>query len=134
MLVGDVALVADVVLELRPGVLEHGADLHLRDPAAQTRVAGLALAGRVERDQQVPAGVAEAALARGLVAHVAVVVTTTWSPSRSATARDVAVDVGDHADADLVGDLAQRVGVDRHPVDRPAGLVGERLRRTWCAR
>ena len=36
---------------------------------------------------------------------------------------DVAVDVGDHADADLVGDLAERVGEERLAVDRRAALA-----------
>ena len=71
MLLGDGALVADVVLELGPRVLQHRADLHLGAPARASYADGLP--GLVQGDQQVPAGVAEPALAGGLLAHVAVV-------------------------------------------------------------
>ena len=72
--------------------------------------AGWSRARGVEADQQVPAGVAEPALARGLPAHVAVVVDDDLVVEQVGHGLDVAVHVGDHPDADLVGDLAQRVG------------------------
>ncbi len=107
------ALVADVVLELRPRVLEHGPDLHRR-PAAV-----------VEADQQVAAGVAEPALARGLLAQVTVVVHDDLVAEQLGDSGDIAVHVGDDPDADLVGDVAQRVGIERLTVEGAGSLLGE---------
>ena len=94
VLLGNGALVADVVLELRPRVLQHGAHLDLRERAAVLRVG----------DLEVPAGVAEPALARGLLAEVAVVEHGQLAAEHVGDRGDVAAHVGDHPDADLVGD------------------------------
>ena len=126
VLVRHRALVADVVLELRPRVLQHRADLHLRRVPAHQLVGGMPLARGVEADQQVPAGVAEPALLRGLLAHVAVVVHDHLVAQQLGHGRDVAVHVGDHPDADRVGDLAQRVGVEGYAVAGAARLLRER--------
>ena len=126
MLLGDGPLVADRVLELGPGVLEDRADLHLRAPAAERLVGRRRAAGRVDRHEQVPAGVAEPALARGLLPHVAVVEHPQLVAEQVRHRGDVAVQVGDHPDPDLVGDLLQRVGVERAAVDRAVGLRRER--------
>lgn len=88
--VGDVrgrdrALVAHVVLELGPRVLEDRAHLHRGGAPAKVcvcRVAGLV----VERHQQVAGGVAEASLLRRLLAEVPVVEDAELPASRSATA------------------------------------------------
>ena len=99
----------------------------------QQLVRRLVLAGGVEADEQVPAGVAEAALARGLPTHVAVVVDDDLVVEQVGHGLDVAVHVGDHPDPDLVGDLAQRVGERRRAVDRAGGLGRERRHRLRAA-
>ena len=126
VLVRHRALVADVVLELRPRVLQHRADLHLRRVPAHQLVGRMALACGIEADQQVPAGVAEPSLLRGLLAHVAVVVDDHLVAQQVGHGRHVAVHVGDHADADRVGDLAERVGVEGYAVAGPPRLLRER--------
>ena len=77
-------------------MLQHGAHLHLRH---------LEPAGPLQRDLQVPAGVAEAALARGLLAEVAVVEHLQLAAEGLRDRGHVAAHVGDHPDADLVADL-----------------------------
>ena len=131
---GHGALVADVVLELGPGVLQHGADLHLHVAARQVGVRRLALASRVEDDLEVAAGVAEPALAGRLAAEVAVVGDDHLVGQQVGDRRDVVAHVGDHPDAELVADLAQRVGVE--PLRRrPSGWPSRRRRRrSWCGR
>ena len=119
---GDVALVADVVLELRPRVLQHGPHLDAGAVSLQGRELG---AGQ-GLDQQVPAGVAEAPRPRGLLAQVAVVEDGELVVEHLRDGRDVAVDVGDDADADLVGDLLQRVRVERAAALGAVGLRRER--------
>ena len=109
----DRALVADVVLELGPGVLQHGAELHLHDPALDLHL-------------QVPAGVAEPALAGGQLPEVAVVEHRQLLGEQRGHGLDVVADVGDHPDAELVADVAQRVGVERPSGLGPGRLLGER--------
>jgi len=70
-------------------VLQDRADLDLRGVPAHQLVRRVPLPGRVEPDQQVPAGVAEAALLRGLGAHVAVI------EDNDLVAQQVGLDVGD---------------------------------------
>ena len=96
----DLALVADVVLELGPRVLEHRAQLDLDLAPA-------------ELELEVPAGVAEPALARGELAEVAVVEHDEVLRQQGRGRVDVAGDEGDHADAELVADVAQRVRVEQ---------------------
>ena len=62
-----------------------------------------------------PAGVAEPALARGLLAEVAVVEDGQLAAEHVGDGGHVAAHVGDHAEADLVGDVGERVGVDGPP-------------------
>ncbi len=119
----DGALVADVVLELGPGVLQHRPDLHLDRLPEQDRLQRTVHPARVELEQQVPAGVAEAPLAGRLPPEVAVVEHLGLVGEEVGDRLHVAVHVGDHAQADLVGDVAQRVGVGEHP-----GLPASRLR------
>ena len=78
-------------------MLEHGADLHLGQPPQQVLKGRLPLAGRIQPDQQVPARVAEAALARRLTAEVAVVVHDHLVVEELGHRVDVALDIGDHA-------------------------------------
>ena len=92
---GNRTLVADVVLELRPRVLQHGADLDRRR---------LLLA--FHADQQVPAGVTPPALARRLQAHVAVVEQPHLVGEQRGDRVDVLAQIGDDPQPDLVGDLA----------------------------
>ena len=75
--------------------------------------------------QQVPAGVAETPLPCGLLPHVPVVDDRQLVAHELGDRADVAVDVGDDAYADLVGDLAQRVDVHGPAVDGAVGLGGE---------
>ena len=63
-------------------------------------------------DLEVPAGVAEPALAGRLLPQVAVVEHGQLAAEHVGDRGHVAAHVGDDPDADLVGDLAQRVGVD----------------------
>ena len=126
VLVGDGALVADVVLELGPRVLQHGPDLDLRLTPAQQLEAVLAFAHRIQADEQVAAGVAEPTLTRRLLAHVAIVVDHDLVREQVGDGLDVAVHVGDHPHADLVGDVPQRVGEHRPAVGDAGGLGRER--------
>ena len=64
-----------------------------------------------------PAGVAEPALAGGLPAHVPVVLDDDLVGQQLGDGGDVAEHVGDDPDPDLVGDVAQRVGVQQLAVD-----------------
>ena len=99
VLLGDGALVAHVVLELRPRVLEDRAHLHRGAVAPDGVVCrGHALDG-VDRHEQVAARVAEPALAGGLAAHVAVVEDAELVGEQAGDGVDVAVQVGHHADA-----------------------------------
>ena len=114
------------MLELRPRVLQHGADLHLGAHAARwPSNSGCAARTGSRRDLQVPAGVAEPTFAGGLSAHVAVLEHGELVGEQVGHGGDVAEHVGDHADADLVGDLGQRVGVD--------GDVPPRVRSAFAA-
>ena len=60
-----------------------------------------------------PAGVAETAGARGLLAEVAVVDDRELVGEQLRHGSDIALHVGDHANADDVGDLGQRVVVEQ---------------------
>ncbi len=82
-----------------------------------------AVGSAVARHLQVPAGVAEPALAGGLLAEVAVVEDGQVGAEHLGHRGHVAAHVGDDPDADLVGDVDERVGVDREPVDG-AGRLG----------
>ena len=125
MLLGDGPLVADVVLELGPRVLQDRAHLH-RGAARQHLVCrGHALDG-VDRHEQVAAGVAEPALAGRLATHVAVVEDAELVGQQTGHRIHVAVQVGHHPDADLVGDLGEGVRVDLFAIQGPRGLGGER--------
>ncbi len=115
VLLGDRPLVADVVLELRPRVLQDRAHLNRR---------GLLLA--LDADQQVPARVAPAALAGGLLTHVAVVEQLHLVGQQVGDGRDVVAQERDHAQADLVGDLRERIGEEPLAVDAAVRLLGER--------
>ena len=122
MLLGDRALVADVVLELGPRVLQDGADLH-RGLAPGHRSAG-ALAGGVELHEQVPARVAEPALGGGLLTHVAVVEQDELGAEQLGHGLHVGQDIRHDAHADLVGDLGLGVAVDEPASDTTRGLGG----------
>ena len=113
---GNRTLVADVVLELRPCVLQHGAHLDRR---------GLLFAS--DADEQVPAGIAPPALACGLQPHVAVVEQSHLVGEQRRHRVDVLAQIGDDPQPDLVGDLDQRVAEESPTVDDPLGLGGERL-------
>ena len=116
MLGGNRTLVADVVLELRPRVLQHGADLDRR---------GLLFA--LDADQQVPARIAPAAFARGLQTHVAVVEQPHLVGEQRRDRVDVVAQIGDDPQPDLVGDLHQGVAEESLAVDGPFGLGRERF-------
>ena len=109
----DAALVADVVLELGPGVLQHGAQLHLDHPA-------------VDLELEVSAGVAEPALAGGELAEVAVVDHPQLLGQQRGHSLHVVAHVGDHPDAEQVADVAQRVGIERCAVVGAGRLLRER--------
>ena len=117
------ALVADVVLELGPGVLEHGAQL---DRGAGDRV----VPGGADRsrDEQVPARVAETSCGGGLLAEVAVVEDGELLGQQVGDGVDVTLNVGDDPHPHLVGHGAHRVG-GRVGGQDPARLAGERLDR-----
>ena len=87
---------------------------------------------RVQSDHQVPTGVAEPALARGLLAPVAVVVHEHLLGQNVGDGVDVVAYVGDHPDAELVGDLGQRVGVE--PARRVVRALSRRRRRSDLVR
>ena len=74
-----------------------------------------------------PAGVAEPALAGGLLPHVAVVEHPQLVAEQVGDRGDVAAHVGDDPHPDLVGDLGSGSGKAGAAVDGPAGLGGERL-------
>ena len=123
------ALVADVVLELGPGVLEHRAQL---DRGAE-RAGRMPSARRSpSRHQQVPAGVAEPTRRGGLLAEVAVVENGELLGEQVGDGVHVALDVGDDPDADLVGDRVQRVGAGSPPVERRRAPWRRTTRPTWC--
>ena len=72
------------------------------------------------------AGIAEAPGPGHLLAEVAVVEDGELVVEHLRDRRHVAVDVGDDADADLVGDLLERVGVEHLVVGGTVGLLRER--------
>ncbi len=78
----------------------------------------------VDLELEVPAGVAEPALARGQLAEVAVVEDRELGAEQPGRGLDVVAHVGDHAQPELVADVAQRVGVEQ-----PAVLGARRLLR-----
>ena len=125
MLLGHGALVADVVLELGPGVLQHGAHLYRGAAPSQRLVGGRHGAARVDGDEQVSAGVPEPALASGLLTHVAVVEHRELLTQHIGDSRHVAVDVGDDPQTDLVGDAGKRVRVERLSAHQPLRLARE---------
>ena len=95
---GNRTLVTDIVLELRPCVLQHRAHLD-----------GRRLLFALHADQQMPAGIAPPAFARGLQPHVPIVEQTHLVGQQRRDRVDVLAQVGDDPQADLVGDLHQRV-------------------------
>ena len=86
---GNRTLVADVVLELGPRVLQHGADLDRRR-----------LLFALDADQQVPAGITPPAFARGLQTHVAVVEQPHLVGEQSRDRVDVLAQIGDDPQPD----------------------------------
>ncbi len=134
MLLGHRALVADVVLELGPRVLEHRADLHGGAPPAQRGVCRRDRAARIDRHEQVTAGVAEATGPRRLLTHVAVVDDGQLLSEQLGDGGDVVGHEGDDPHPHLVGDVDERVGVEQRAVVASLGLGRERLERLRAAR
>jgi hypothetical protein len=75
----------------------------------------------------VPARIAPPPCASRLEPEVAVVEDRELLREQVGDGRHVGLDVGDHAHADHIGDVLDRVGVHRNPVDQPLGLALERL-------
>ena len=116
MLGGNRSLVTDVVLELRPCVLQHSADLD------RSR-----LLFALDADQKVSAGVPPSAFTRRFQAHVAVVEQPHLIGEQRRDSVDVLAKIGDDPQPDLVGDLGQRVGEESAAVGGACGLGRERL-------
>ena len=123
ILLRDGALVPDVVLELGPGVLQHGADLDLDLTITDHRVLALILCR--ETDAQMPTGVTESASARSLPTHVPVVENDRLVGQQGCHRRHIAGDVGDDPQPDGVVDLRRRIVVERRTVLGAGGLLGE---------
>ena len=82
------------MLELGPRVLQDGPDLNRRR-----------LLFAFDGDEQMPARVAPPALARGLQPHVTVIEQPHLLGEQIGDRGDIVAQIGDHPQADLVGDL-----------------------------
>ena len=102
-------------------MLQHRPELH-RGATQGLVCRGLPL---VTRHEEMATGITEATLARGLEAHVPVLEDGELLGEQLRNGDDVALDVGDHAHADLVGDLAQGVDVLTSGLE-PQRLPGKR--------
>ncbi len=80
----------------------------------------------VETDQQVARGIAKTPLTGGLLTQIPVVEDGELVGQQLRDGQHVAVDIGDHPDPHLVGDLKQRAGVQQLAVDAPVRLGRKR--------
>ena len=98
--------------------------------SASSASSGRAARAGSRRHLEVPAGVPEAAFAGGLAPHVAVAEQRELLGQEVDDGDDVAEHVGDHPNADLVGDVGQGVGEhQRRPPSVRSRLGRERIRR-----